>query len=204
MIGIVNFGLGNIHAFANIYKRLGIEAQITSDPETLRQSQKIILPGVGAFDWAMNRLEQSGLRDVLQEMVVRQGVPVLGICVGMQMMAKRSEEGELDGLGWIDAEVNRFVTEPHSHAIQLPQMGWNDVRARGGDDLFKGLEDDARFYFLHSYYFVPRNDDQVIAVTDYYGEYASAVRFRNVFGVQFHPEKSHGWGMRLLKNFADC
>jgi len=150
MIGIVNYGLGNIHAFANIYKRLNIPAEIASTPQDLRRAEKIILPGVGAFDWAMTRLNESGLRDALEEMVVGDGKPVLGICVGMQMMANKSDEGVLDGLGWIAADVKKFDHERFTQKTHLPYMGWNDVLPQGGHDLFRNLESEARFYFLHS------------------------------------------------------
>lgn len=203
MIGIVNYGLGNIHAFVNIYKRLNIQAEIASTPDELRSAEKIILPGVGAFDWAMTRLNESGMRNALEDLVVRERKPVLGICVGMQMMANRSDEGQLDGLGWIDGEVKKFDDSTFTQKTHLPHMGWNDVAQQGGDGLFRDLESGARFYFLHSYYFAPRNQNHVLAVTDYNGPYASAVRSENVFGVQFHPEKSHEWGIQLLKNFAE-
>jgi glutamine amidotransferase len=203
VITIVNYGLGNIHAFANIYKRLRITATIASTPEELRTAERIILPGVGAFDWAMKRLNESGMRDVLEELVVSKGKLVLGICVGMQMMAKRSDEGVLNGLGWIDAEVKKFDHALFTQKTHLPHMGWNDVLPRSNEDLFKNLESGARFYFLHSYYFVPHSQDHVLAVTDYNGPYASSVRSGNVYGVQFHPEKSHQWGIQLLKNFAE-
>ena len=204
MITLANYGLGNIQAFANIYKRLNIPAAIASTPQDLRRAEKIILPGVGAFDWAMTRLNESGLRDTLEEMVVRKGKPILGICVGMQMMANRSDEGALDGLGWIDAEVKKFDSGAPAQKVLLPHMGWNDVEPRGNHGLFRNLDTGARFYFLHSYYFVPQDNQQVIATTDYHGRYASGVRWGNVFGVQFHPEKSHQWGIQLLKNFAEC
>ncbi len=203
MIGIVNYGLGNIHAFANIYRRLNIPAAIASTPEELRKADKIILPGVGAFDWAMTRLNESGLRDTLQEMVRDNGTPVLGICVGMQMMANRSEEGVLDGLRWIDADVRKLGSASSRRSMQLPHMGWNDVEPKGKGPLFAGLESGAQFYFLHSYYFLPQDEGHVISVTDYHGPFASGVRSENVFGVQFHPEKSHQWGIQLLKNFAE-
>ena len=150
MIGIVNYGLGNIHAFANIYKRLNIQAEIASTPKELRRAEKIILLGVGEFDWAMTRLNESGLRDALEEMVVGDGKPVLGICVGMQMMANKSDEGVLDGLGWIAADVKKFDHERFTQKTHLPHMGWNDVLPQGGHDLFRNLESEARFYFLHS------------------------------------------------------
>ena len=203
MIAIVNYGLGNVHAFANIYKRLNIPAEIASTPQELRPAEKIILPGVGSFDWAMTRLNESGIRDSLEDMVVQKGVPVLGICVGMQMMANRSDEGLLDGLGWIDGEVKRFDESTFTQKTHLPHMGWNDVRPQGKDGLFRNMDTGARFYFLHSYFFVPDNKDNVLAVTDYNGLYASSVGCGNVFGVQFHPEKSHQWGIQLLKNFAE-
>ncbi|SRR5260221_3720821 len=203
MISIVNYGLGNIQAIANIYKRLNIPARIAASAEELAEARKIILPGVGAFDWAMTRLEQSAMRECLDDLVLRKGRPVLGICVGMQMMAKRSEEGVLAGLGWIDAEVKKFDEASFTQKTHLPHMGWNDVAPRRNDSLFRGLESNARFYFLHSYYVAPRREGDVLAITEYNGPYASGVRSGNIFGVQFHPEKSHHWGIQLLKNFAE-
>jgi glutamine amidotransferase len=221
LIKIVNYGLGNIQAFANIYKRLNIEYAVASSPEELLASDRIILPGVGAFDWAMALLNESGMRDILDELVVKKNIPVLGVCVGMQIMARRSEEGSLPGLGWIDADVCKFSKESGVRSedsekikrsegertregrLSLPHMGWNDVVPRNGDCLFNGLEKDARFYFLHSFYVHPDKDDNILAETDYNGTFACAIRSGNIFGVQFHPEKSHHWGIRLLKNFAE-
>ena len=203
MITIVNYGLGNVQAIANIYKRLGIEVTIASTDADLANAQRIILPGVGAFDWAMMRLHHSGMRDCLEELVKIDRRPVLGICVGMQMMAQRSDEGEAAGLGWIDGEVRKFDAASFTQKTHLPHMGWNDVHPEQPGGLFAGLEADARFYFLHSFYFAPRNPADVLAVTDYNGPYASSVRHDNVFGVQFHPEKSHQWGIQLLKNFSE-
>jgi len=203
MIAIVNYGLGNVLAIANIYKRLGIAASIVDSPDELRKAEKIILPGVGAFDWAMTRLNESGMRDQIEELVVEKSRPVLGICVGMQMMAASSEEGKLPGFGWFDAEVRRFDESAFTSKTLLPHMGWNDVMPRQTDSLFGGLDEQARFYFLHSYYFAPRTDADVLADTNYNGPFASSVRRGNLFGVQFHPEKSHQWGIRLLQNFAE-
>lgn len=203
MIAIVNYGLGNVQAFANIYKRLNIGAEIASTPERLLVADRIVLPGVGAFDWAMKRLYASGLREALEEAVIQKGTPVLGICVGMQILAERSEEGHLPGLGWIDADVRKFDLSGMVQKTHLPHMGWNDAVPCRKNGLFKGLETEARFYFLHSYYFLPQNRDHILAMTDYNGLYASAVYAGNVFGVQFHPEKSHQWGIQLLKNFAE-
>ena len=203
MIAIVNYGLGNIQAFANIYKRLNIPAEIATTSQQLRRAEKIVLPGVGAFDQAMTRLNESGLRDTLEYFVRNERMPVLGICVGMQIMANRSDEGELNGLGWIDGEVKKFDVSKFTQKTHLPHMGWNDALPQNSDILFRNLSSDAMFYFLHSYYFAPYSQDHVLAVTDYNGLFASSVGFGNVFGVQFHPEKSHQWGIQLLKNFAE-
>jgi len=203
MISIIDYGLGNILAFANIYKRLNIPVKVISNAAELSGATKIILPGVGSFDWAMSRLNQSGMRDLLDEIVLERKTPVIGICVGMQMMANRSDEGEMSGLGWIDADVCRFEDSRFQQATHLPHMGWNDVVPVKHDPLFDGLEKDSRFYFLHSYYFSHKDDEQVLAQTEYGGLFTSAAHNRNVYGVQFHPEKSHHWGVRLLKNFSE-
>lgn len=202
MITLVNYGLGNIQAFVNIYKRLNIPVTVAETADQLAVAEKIILPGVGAFDWAMSRLEESGMRACLDELVMVRKKSVLGICVGMQIMARRSEEGELPGLSWISAEVKRFDETGFLQQTHLPHMGWNDVRPHDTECLFKGMVA-PRFYFLHSYYFAPANSGEVLALTEYNGSFASAVRSENVFGTQFHPEKSHQWGIQLLKNFAE-
>lgn len=202
MIGLVDYGLGNIQAFANIYRSLGIEAQPVTTPEELRAADKIILPGVGAFDWAMTRLNESGMREALDEQVLDKKKPVLGICVGMQMMTCRSDEGELPGLGWIDAEVLRFDETFLKGRTHLPHMGWNDITPVEGNVLFKNIEY-PRYYFLHSYYVMPSRPSDVIAFAEYGIPFAAAIQSANVFGAQFHPEKSHHWGIGLLKNFAE-
>jgi glutamine amidotransferase len=204
MIAIVNYGLGNIQAFVNCFQSLGVETRVATAPEELQDADRIVLPGVGAFDRAISLLEASGMRPALTEKACNQRVPVLGVCVGMQLMARSSEEGSLPGLCWIDAEVRRIKPIGSGAPIKLPHMGWNDVTSPRADKLFRGLESDARFYFLHSYYFHPSNGDVVIGVARYGTEFASAVRVDNLWGVQFHPEKSHQWGMQLLKNFSEC
>jgi glutamine amidotransferase len=202
LIGIVDYGLGNVQAIANIYKRLGLECALARTPEALQQASHIVLPGVGAFDWAMARLGESGLRAALDEQILQQHKPVLGICVGMQMLARRSDEGQTPGLGWVDAEVKHLDPGTAERPRQLPHMGWNDVRPTSHEGLFEGFEAAPRFYFLHSYYFAPNQPQDTLAVSDYGAEFTCAVRRDHVHGVQFHPEKSHEWGIRLLKNFA--
>lgn len=202
MITIVDYGLGNVQAIANIYKRLEIPATLAKTVSELAGASHIILPGVGAFDWAMARLETSGMRPALDELVLLQKVPVLGICVGMQMMAHHSDEGQAHGLGWIDAGVKLFDHARFVGRTHLPHMGWNDVEPVHAGGLFEGLGESTRFYFLHSYYFAPNDPADVAATTVYGARFACAVRRGHVHGVQFHPEKSHQWGIRMLKNFA--
>ena len=203
MIAIIDYGLGNIKAFANVYKQQNITAVIARHPYQLREADKIILPGVGSFDYAMDLLNASGMRETLDELVVQKHIPVMGICVGMQILARSSEEGKSPGLGWIDALVKRFDPLTFNHSASIPHMGWNDVKPVGKSPLMNNLELNARFYFLHSYYFHCNNSEDTIAATEYGIQFASAVGHHgNIYGVQFHPEKSHQWGVQLLRNFA--
>jgi imidazole glycerol-phosphate synthase subunit HisH len=203
MIAIIDYGLGNIRAFANIYKKLGVPFKVADTTRDLGDVSKIILPGVGAFDYAMGQLEASGMRAKLDELVLERQVPVVGICVGMQMLAASSDEGQLPGLGWLDARVKKFDEHSIQYATHLPHMGWNDIVPVKENKILKGLEKDAKFYFLHSYYFHCNQADDTIAVTDYGVKFSCAVNKENIYGVQFHPEKSHQYGIQLLKNFAD-
>ena len=203
MISIVDYGLGNIQAFLNVYKRLNVEAKTATTAADLEGATKVILPGVGAFDHAMERLEESGMRGVLDDLVLRERVPVLGVCVGMQILARASDEGTLPGLGWIDGRVRSLDSLEAPGAVQLPHMGWNDVKPMPGNRLFEQLESDARFYFLHSYYFECEWQDDVAAIARYGKDFSCAVNAANIYGVQFHPEKSHHFGTRLLQNFAE-
>jgi glutamine amidotransferase len=202
MIAIVDYGLGNVAAFANIFKRLHVPAEPARTAKDLEAASRIILPGVGAFDQAMDRLNQSGMREAIGDRVLRGKVPLLGVCVGMQMLAESSEEGRLPGLSWIPGVVRRLGSGNSPKALSLPHMGWNDVLPRTGSHLFGGLEVNARFYFLHSYFFAPESGDCTLAETDYGAPFSSAVRKDNIYGVQFHPEKSHEFGVQLLRNFA--
>jgi glutamine amidotransferase len=203
VIAIVDYGVGNVAAIGNIYKRLDIPATLVGTADGLEQAERIVLPGVGSFDWAMDRLNGSGLRQALERAVLENTKPILGICVGMQMLASGSDEGHLPGFGWIAGHVRRFEPQRGGRRTQLPHMGWNDVEPVDPVGLFADLANDARFYFLHSYHFEADDPANVLAVTDYHGRFASAVRAGNIWGVQFHPEKSHQWGVRLLKNFAE-
>ena len=202
MIAILDYGFGNVRAFSNIYRELNIAHVVTADPADLDSADKVILPGVGAFDHAMERLHASGLTAPLTECVMGARKPVLGVCVGMQMLARSSEEGMAAGLGWIDGVVEK-IAFPAGENGQLPHMGWNTIRTCGDNPLLAGLDAAFGFYFLHSYRFRCDTDEDVIARADYAGEFACAVNHGNVFGAQFHPEKSHHNGVRLLKNFAE-
>jgi glutamine amidotransferase len=203
MIAIVDYGLGNVLAFANVYKGLNISVTVARSAVELEPATKIILPGVGAFDHAMELLDASGMRATLDRKAREEHVPVLGICVGMQILAASSEEGRLPGLGWIDGRVRKFSLDGLDQKTRLPHMGWNDVKPRRATGLFGELENDARFYFLHSYYFECRRDEDILATSEYGGDFSSAVSAGNIHGVQFHPEKSHHFGTQLLKNFAE-
>lgn len=202
MITLVDYGVGNLNAFLNVYKRVDVPAKIARTASDLNGAEKIILPGVGHFDHAMRKLNDSGMRDTLDELVLKRKTPVIGICVGMQMMANYSEEGNEDGLKWIDASVKKFDESKIKHVTRLPHMGWNNVRPVKDLDLFKGLEENAIFYFLHSYYFECNNNEDVMAVSEYGGWFTAAAHHENKYGIQFHPEKSHHYGEKLLYNFA--
>lgn len=203
MITIIDYGLGNVLAFENVYKRLGIPVNVARTPEQLAAATRLILPGVGAFDHAMDLFESSGLRGPVEELVAGSRMPVLGVCVGMQMLANSSEEGNRAGLGWVPGRVRKFRPPVNGARLQLPHMGWNDVRIEQDTGLLPRDAAGWRFYFLHSFHFVPAEASSAIATADYGGEFACAVRFGNAWGVQFHPEKSHSYGAALLKNFAE-
>ena len=202
MITIIDYGVGNISAFQNVYKRLDIPNQTAKSVEDLQEVEKLILPGVGSFDYAMSQLNQSGMRERLDELVLVQKIPVIGICVGMQMMGLQSDEGQLEGLKWIDANIRKFDESTLHQRTKLPHMGWNDVYPKNAHPLFEGLEKDSIFYFLHSYYFECNNKEDILATSDYGVSFTSAAHHDNIFGIQFHPEKSHQYGEKLLHNFA--
>ena len=202
MITIINYGCGNIKAIQNVFHKLSIDSKVANHINDLKNAEKLILPGVGAYDFAMQKLFESGMIDQINELVLEKQIPVLGICVGMQLMANSSEEGILKGLGWINAEVKRFELEKLSNLVNLPHMGWNDVVPTKKTPLFDCLEFGAKFYFLHSYYMKSNDINQNLATSDYGGEFVCAINRENVYGVQFHPEKSHQYGVKLLENFV--
>ena len=202
MITLIDYGVGNINAFVNVYKRVDVPVKIAKNAADLEGAEKLILPGVGNFDHAMSQLNNSGMREKLDELVLGDKIPVIGICVGMQMMANNSEEGKMDGLKWIDATVKKFDETLIKQATRLPHMGWNDVKPVKDIALFQGLEKDAIFYFLHTYYFECNQRKDIMAETEYGITFASAAHHENKYGIQFHPEKSHHYGEILLHNFA--
>jgi glutamine amidotransferase len=203
MIAIVDYGLGNLGSIANMLKKVGAAATITADPAVIRQADRLILPGVGAFDTGMRNLEERGLIPLLNERVLGDEVPILGVCLGMQLLGRRSEEGQLPGLGWLDAAAVRFKFEGVNAHLKIPHMGWNELTVCQPHPLFADLQEESRFYFVHSYHVVCANPANVLARTTYGFDFTSAVVKGNIIGVQFHPEKSHRFGMTLLQNFAE-
>ncbi len=202
MISIIDYGLGNLKAFINIYKRLNIAAELVTTKQQLVKADKIILPGVGAFDQAMSKLNNSVFYELFNEMVLEKEVPVLGICVGMQMLAKSSEEGKKKGLSFIDGNVKLLNVSKINHLTKLPHMGWNNINIIQNNPLFIDFDKSPLFYFLHSYYFVANNKKNIISEVNYGEKFTCSINHNNIYGVQFHPEKSHNNGIELLKNFS--
>lgn len=203
MITIVDYGVGNLGSILNMLKKVGAKAQVSSDPAVLRQAGKLILPGVGAFDAGMRKLNEVGLVPLLNELVLEKKVPVIGLCLGMQLMTKGSEEGTEAGLGWVDAETVRFKFGPENAHLKIPHMGWNTLDIQRPHPLVSDLEPESRFYFVHSYHIVCADEADVVAYTDYGYPLAAVISKGNIMGAQFHPEKSHKYGMQLLRNFAE-
>lgn len=201
LITIIDYGIGNLNSVANMIRHFGGTCRFASDPCEVSVSEKLILPGVGAFDCGMDALRNSGILDALNEAVLDRGVPVLGICLGMQLMARRSEEGRLSGLGWLDAEVVKFRFFEGS-LLKIPHMGWNTLSVVRDDPLIFP-EERQRFYFVHSYHLVCADENDVLATCHYGYEFVAAFRRGNIWGVQFHPEKSHRFGMGVLRRFVE-
>jgi imidazole glycerol-phosphate synthase subunit HisH len=202
MITIIDYKTGNLGSIQNILKRIGEDSVITSDKYEIEKATKLILPGVGAFDTGMRNLMELDLVDILNKRVKVDRIPVLGICLGMQLLSNGSEEGSLPGLGWVDAETIRFRFKD-TIEYKIPHMGWNFIKQHKDSRLFENMYPDARFYFVHSYYFRANIEKDILLSTNYEIEFTSAIENGNILGVQFHPEKSHKFGMTLLKNFVD-
>lgn len=202
MIGIIDYGSGNVKAIANIYKRLNTDYFITSDPSELERATHLVLPGVGAFDKTMNLLNSSGLRVKLDSLVLNEKIPIVGICVGMQIMAESSEEGKESGLGWIKGTVKRIDESTLIRKPKLPHMGWNSIVLNTHTDLLQNVDLNKGFYFLHSYYVDTYDIADVIAKVDYGSNINAIIKRENIIGIQFHPEKSHQNGIEVFKNFS--
>ncbi len=204
MIAIIDYGMGNLGAIHNMFKKIGVESVITSGVSEISKAGKLVLPGVGAFDEGMKNLEKHGLTALLEKKVLEEKTPILGICLGAQLFTKSSEEGELGlpGLGWIDAKTVKFDFDASS-GLKIPHMGWNAVKPVREDVLFHAMDPEMRFYFVHSYYLSCHQKEDILGESFYGFNFASAVRRGNIAGVQFHPEKSHKFGMQLFKNFSN-
>lgn len=198
-ITIIDYGMGNLGSIQNMFKRIGIKASISRDLTVISQASKLVLPGVGAFDAAMTRIDEAQMRPILDKKALVERIPILGICLGMQLLTHASEEGNQLGLGWIDAQCHRLPTQAE---LKVPHMGWNTVVPMTESPLTENLPADARFYFVHSYYVKAQNPKDVILEAEHGIGFAAAIQSKNIFGAQFHPEKSHRYGMKLLENFA--
>jgi glutamine amidotransferase len=203
VIVIIDYGMGNLGSILNMSKRIGADAKTSASIADIESADKLILPGVGAFDHGMCRLAELGFIPVLKRKVLEQGTPILGICLGMQLFSRRSEEGKLPGLGWIDAETIRFRFDGDNARLKIPHMGWDTLEIKRQGSVLDRLPKDARFYFVHSYHVCCRDESKVLAVTCYGTPFHSVVIQNNIIGTQFHPEKSHRFGMHVLRNFAE-
>jgi glutamine amidotransferase len=202
MLFIIDYNAGNIASIQNMLKKLGQQATITSNPEEFLDAEKIILPGVGAFDHGMENLNHSGLSHSIKQLA-QKGIPILGICLGAQLLGYSSEEGNLAGLGLIDMSVIKFNTAKLPTSCKIPHMGWNEILIKKIHRIFLDMYPDPRFYFVHSYHFVTGNTDDVLTTSTYGYEFVSSFQHENIIGVQFHPEKSHKYGLKLLENFIN-
>jgi glutamine amidotransferase len=194
--------MGNLGSIANMLKKVGAKALISSDKQVIGDAEKLVLPGVGAFDNAMKNLQKLDLIEILNKKALEEKIPILGICLGIQLFTKRSDEGTLPGLGWIDAETIALAKHIDTHKLKIPHMGWNTVKVEKENPLIGTRDGDLRFYFVHSYFVKCAFPRDVLSTTNYGIDFTSGIQKDNIFGVQFHPEKSHKFGMKLLSNFA--
>lgn len=202
MITIIDYGMGNLGSVHNMIKKIGYDSIITSDKEKILKADKLILPGVGRFDAGMNNLMEKGLIDILNEKVQVDKTPILGICLGMQLITNFSEEGKVKGLGWIDAETLKFNFD-NNKDLKVPHMGWNFIKKINKSKVIDEMYENSRFYFVHSYYVKCKSRENVVATTNYGFDFDSIIQNNNVVGTQFHPEKSHKFGMKILNNFLE-
>lgn len=201
MITIIDYGMGNLRSVQKIFQRLNIPSQITADHTAISNAEKLLLPGVGHFVNGMKNLEETGLMEVLNKKVLEDKIPIMGICLGMQLMTNYSEEGDVKGLGWIDAYTHKFNFETND--LKIPHMGWSDVRVMKQTNISEGIDRENSFYFVHSYYVFCNKEEDILFQTNYGTTFVSGFQKGNIIGVQFHPEKSHKSGMQLLQNFAN-
>jgi imidazole glycerol-phosphate synthase subunit HisH len=202
LIGVLDYGVGNVSAFLRAFYLNDVPAKAVSSPDDYESVSKLILPGVGAFDSAMGKLNNSGLRNKLDYLVMEENTPLLGVCIGMHMLGRASAEGNLDGLGYISGVTEKLQRKTNNEVMVLPHMGWNDVSVPREDDIWEGINLKEGFYFLHSYAFLPDQSNSTIGYSVYSESFACAIRSSNVYGFQFHPEKSLSNGIKLLTNFA--
>lgn len=203
MLVIIDYNSGNLQSIKNLLKKIGLSSLISSRIEDAENASKLILPGVGHFDNGMAQLKKSGLIEVLNQRVLKDKIPIFGICLGAQLLTKGSEEGTEPGLGWIDAQTVKFDRSKMSDNLKVPHMGWNEVRLKKPSKLFQNMPEDPRFYFVHSYHIHCNNPADQLLTAQYGHEITAAVEHENILGVQFHPEKSHKFGMQLLANFIN-
>ncbi len=203
MIVIVDYGMGNLNSIRNMLQKIGVEVMISSDPKIISKATKIILPGVGAFDEAVIKIKNLGIDKIIKKKVLEEKIPILGICLGMQLFMGNSEEGKLKGLGLIEGKVLKFKFSKENNNLKIPHMGWNNLSIKKKSPLFKNQMENQRFYFVHSYYVVCEKNEDILSTTHHGYDFVSAVQKGNIFGTQFHPEKSHKFGMILLKNFTE-
>jgi len=200
-ITIVDYNMGNIASIQNMLKKIGYKSTISADVHCIEDADKLILPGVGAFDNGMNQIRTLGLEGILNKKVIEDKTPILGICLGMQLMAQGSEEGVQPGLGWIQAQVEKFNFQDNPENLRIPHMGWNYTKCMHESKLWQEMPEDVRFYYVHSYCLKDAHAPHTLLTADYGGDFCSGFEQGNIMGVQFHPEKSHKFGKQLLKNF---
>lgn len=202
MLTIVNYGVGNLASMQNMLKKIGVQSLISSAKKDIEAASKLILPGVGAFDTCAEKLQNSGLLEILAQKVLQEKIPVLGVCVGLQLLLEESEEGKLPGLGWIKGKIVKFKQEQLPVGTKIPHMGWTDVALAKQSKLFDAMHNEPRFYFVHSYHAQLADESDALMYADYGYRFVAGVERGNIMGVQFHPEKSHKFGMKLLDNFS--